>query len=113
MEEKDKESKSSTKRPKTNEQPVKTKSLEGANQSEDQKTKKKEDASVDEVNEAKLEDESDYEEDPEEDPEEYEEMEDPGDDLSNEVRIPPLLVLSFFLFSCIRHYHIKWGRVSG
>ncbi|KAF2290076.1 hypothetical protein GH714_001773 [Hevea brasiliensis] len=95
MEEKEKERKSSTKRQKTNEQPVKTKSAEsvllGTDQSEDQRTKKKEDTSVAKGNEAKLEDETDYEEDPEEDPEECEEMEDAGDDLSDEAMIPSLV----------------------
>ncbi|KAF2299187.1 hypothetical protein GH714_030928 [Hevea brasiliensis] len=62
-----------------------------ADQSEDQRTKKKEDTSVAKGNEAKLEDETDYEEDPEEDPEECEEMEDAGDDLSDEAMIPSLV----------------------
>lgn len=46
--------------------------------------------SVDKVNEVKLKVESDYEEGPKKDPKEYEKMEDAGDDLSNEGRIPPL-----------------------
>lgn len=95
-EEKDKDRKSSTKRQKTSEQPVKTKSADsallGTDQSEDQKTKKREDTSVDKVNETKLEDETDEEDDPEEDPEECEEMEDEmedaGDDLPEEAITP-------------------------
>ncbi|XP_065859465.1 protein SHORT ROOT IN SALT MEDIUM 1-like [Euphorbia lathyris] len=88
MEEKDKERKRPAKQLKTNELPVNTKAVdpESTDNPEDQNTKKKEDVSVDKVNEAKLEveEETDYEEDPEEDPEEDEEMDDPEDDSSDE-----------------------------
>lgn len=80
IDENDTDKKSSRKRPKTSQLPVKAKSanseMSSADQPNDEKTVM-EDTSVDPINETKQEEESEAEEDPEEDPEECEEMEDP------------------------------------
>jgi hypothetical protein len=88
--EKEREKKSQAKRPKTTELPVKEEIIKSetlnAVEPDDDKTKAKEEKSVDHVDDVKMEDETDVDEDPEEDPEEDEEMEESSTqhDLPNE-----------------------------